>query len=137
MTYVYIECVILLFKFKPNATYVLMYLWRSASGQADRHSYDQRIYCEFLALLCATAQQSYCRHAGVRRPSVKPVFSELVMQINAKFGGKVPFHHISRSFFLFVFQNFAFLIFYEFFSFSSTWDYIGEKTSNDISSENT
>ncbi len=23
----------------------------------------------FLALLCATAQQSYCRHAGVRRPS--------------------------------------------------------------------
>ncbi len=24
----------------------------------------------FLALLCATAQQSYCRHAGVRRPSV-------------------------------------------------------------------
>ncbi len=26
----------------------------------------------FLALLCATAQQSYCRHAGVRRPSVRP-----------------------------------------------------------------
>ncbi len=25
---------------------------------------------DFLALLCATAQQSYCRHAGVRRPSV-------------------------------------------------------------------
>ncbi len=25
----------------------------------------------FLALLCATAQQSYCRHAGVRRPSVR------------------------------------------------------------------
>ncbi len=25
---------------------------------------------QFLALLCATAQQSYCRHAGVRRPSV-------------------------------------------------------------------
>ncbi len=24
----------------------------------------------FLALLCATAQQSYCRHVGVRRPSV-------------------------------------------------------------------
>ncbi len=27
---------------------------------------------QFLALLCATAQQSYCRHAGVRRPSVRP-----------------------------------------------------------------
>ncbi len=25
----------------------------------------------FLALLCATAQQSYCRHTGVRRPSVR------------------------------------------------------------------
>ncbi len=23
-----------------------------------------------LALLCATAQKSYCRHAGVRRPSI-------------------------------------------------------------------
>ncbi len=32
------------------------------------------IFYDFLALLCATAQQSYCRHAGVRRPSVKPVF---------------------------------------------------------------
>ncbi len=56
-----------------------------------------------LALLCATAQQSYCRHVGVRRPSVcrpsvKPVFSEPVRHINAKFGGKVPFHHISRPF---------------------------------------
>ena len=34
----------------------------------------------FLALLCATEQQSYCRHAGVRRPSVRPsvdiVFSD-------------------------------------------------------------
>ena len=25
----------------------------------------------FLALLCATAQQSYCRHAGIRRPSIR------------------------------------------------------------------
>ncbi len=36
-----------------------------------------------LALVCATEQQSYCRHAGVRRPparpsSIKPVFSEAV-----------------------------------------------------------
>ncbi len=85
----------------------------------------------FLALLCATAQQSYCRHAGVRpsvrRPSVKPVFSEPVMQINAIFGGKVPFLHISRTFFFFFFQNFAFLIFYDFFSFSLTWDHMAEK----------
>ncbi len=87
----------------------------------------------FLALLCATAQQSYCRHAGVRRPSVKPVFSEPVKHINAKFGGKVPFDHISRPFF---FQNFAFCIFLRFFfSFSLTWDHMVEKTSNDIFSE--
>ncbi len=59
----------------------------------------------FLALLCATAEQSYCRHAGVRhpssvvrRPSVKPVFSEPFKQINAKFGEKMPIHHISRPF---------------------------------------
>ncbi len=47
----------------------------------------------FLALLCATKQQSYCRHAGVRRLSIKPVFSETDKQIDAKFGGKVSFHH--------------------------------------------
>ncbi len=44
----------------------------------------------FLALLCATAQQSYCRHTGVRRPSViRPsvdiVFSETVKWIDTKF----------------------------------------------------
>ncbi len=41
------------------------------------------------------------RPSVVRPSSVKPVFSELVMQINAIFGRKVPFHHISRPFFLF------------------------------------
>ena len=70
------------------------------------------------------------------RPSVKTVFSEPVKHINAKFDGKVSFHHISGSFFFcFVFQNFAFLIFYDFFSLSLTWDHMGEKISNDISSE--
>ncbi len=70
----------------------------------------------FLALLCATAQQSYCRHAGVRRPSVKPVFSEPVRYINAKFVGKVPFHHISRPFFfLFCFSKFCIFDFLRFF----------------------
>ena len=49
----------------------------------------------------------------VVRPSIKPVFSEPVKHINANFGGKVPFHHISRPFFFFFFQNFAFLIFYD------------------------
>ncbi len=64
-------------------------------GKGTFSPYHQTIIIQnlaFLALLCATAQQSYCRHAGVRRPSVKPVFSEPVKQINAKFGTKVPFH---------------------------------------------
>ncbi len=96
----------------------------------------------FLALLCATAQQSYCRHAGVRRPSsvvrpssVKPVFSEPVKQINAKFGGKVPFHHISRPLFCSFSKFVIFDFFYDFLSFSLTWGHMGEKTLNDILSE--
>ncbi len=40
-----------------------------ALGQFHGPKYDK--YCFYLlALLRATAQQSYCRHAGVRRPSV-------------------------------------------------------------------
>ena len=44
----------------------------------------------FLALLCATAQQSYSHDVGVRRPSVRRpsvdiVFSETVKWINTKF----------------------------------------------------
>ncbi len=35
-----------------------------------------------LALLCATAQQSYCRHAAVRRPSVVRPSVKLVKQAN-------------------------------------------------------
>ena len=79
-------------------------------------------FSRFLALLCATAHQSYVvtRASVVCRPSVKPVFSETVEQINAKFGGMErylftisPEHY----FFIFVFQNFAFLIFYDFFFF--------------------
>ncbi len=60
--------------------------------------FGKRLVCHcvkfivFLALLCATAQQSYCRHAGVRRPSssvVRPssvdiVFSETVKRIDTK-----------------------------------------------------
>ena len=60
----------------------------------------------FLALLCATAQQSYCHDVGVRRPSVRRpsvdiVFSETVKWIDTKFYWQVPIHHISRPFFCF------------------------------------
>ena len=77
----------------------------------------------FLALLCATAQQSYCRHVGVcrlsvhpsvRRPPVKLIFSEPVKQINAKFGGRVHFT-ISPDFLLLFFKISHFLFFYYFF----------------------
>ncbi len=37
-----------------------------------------------LALLCATAQQSYCHHAGICHASIKLIFSETVKRINAK-----------------------------------------------------
>ena len=103
----------------------------------DHFFFQNFIFLVFLALLCATAQHIYCLHAGVRRPSVrKTCFLGRVQQINTKFGEKVPFHHISRQF-LFVFQNFAFLIFYDFFFvFVNTGPY-GKKTSNDISPEST
>ena len=57
--------------------------------------------------------------------------------INAKFWGQIPIHHISRIFFIFFkIVNFYFF-FLRFFSFSSTWDHMGGKISNDISSEST
>ncbi len=43
-----------------------------------------------LALLCATAQHSYCHVADFRRPSVKPRFSETVKRINTNFRWEVP-----------------------------------------------
>ena len=86
-----------------------------------------RLLSSFFALLCATAQQSYCRHAGVRRPlpvrsSVKHIFSETGMWINTKFCGIVHVHHISRllvsKFKSFEFDNFLLL-------FSLTWERMG------------
>ncbi len=74
-------------------------------------------FYEFLALLCATEQQSYCHHAGIRGPSVKTetVFSVPFKQINVEFWGKVHFHHISRLlFFCFVLFLFYFSKFYIF-----------------------
>ncbi len=71
--------------------------------------------------------------ASVVRPSsVKPVFSEPVKPINFKFGGKVPFHYISRHFFV-VFHNLALLFFKDFcFVFVNMGGY-ERKNSNDIS----
>ena len=77
----------------------------------DLGIYDRdAIFWHFISSACATAQKSYCRHAGVRRPSsVRRPWSIGETRF-AKFGGKVPFHHISRGFFFSYFQNFAFLI---------------------------
>ncbi len=58
----------------------------------------------FSSALChCTAEllSSRWRPSSIVRPSVKPDFSEPVKKINAKFGGKVSFHLISRPFLLF------------------------------------
>ncbi len=74
-----------------------------------------------------------CPSSVRRLSSVKPIFPEPVKQINAKFGGKVTLHHISRPFF---FQKFAFLIFFTIlFLLSLTLNHMEEKNSNDISFE--
>ncbi len=52
----------------------------------------------------------------VRRPPVKLIFSEPIKQIDAKFGGKVPFRHISKKIFLF-FKILNFLFFMDSFRF--------------------
>ncbi len=87
----------------------------------------------FFALLCASAQQTYCRHAaGRRRPSsIDIIFSDTAEWINANFLGQVLIHHIS-TFFCRNVLNFWFF-FYEFISFSLIWDHTREKKSNDIS----
>ncbi len=68
---------------------------------------------DFLALLFATAQQSYCLHAGVRRPSVKAVFSETVNALTPNFVKRclstISPDHVF--FFVAVFQNFYFFYF--------------------------
>ncbi len=58
---------------------------------------------------------SSCRRPSSIHPSVVCRTHFLrTCQAGVKFGGKVPFHHISRPFFFF-FKNFAFLIIYFFF----------------------
>ena len=83
------------------------------------------------ALLCAAAQQSYCRHAGIRHPSsVDIVFSGAMQWINVKFGD-IHLSTISPDHFFFCFSKLNFLIFYDFF-----WrKKLEKKISNNISSE--
>ena len=82
-----------------------------------------------------------CRHPlSVRPLSVKTVFSEPVKHSNAKFGGNVPFHRIFKIFGFYFFAVSKFYIFHLFTIFSSfslTWGYVRETTSNDIFSEST
>ncbi len=48
---------------------------------------------------CTAELQSSCRClSSVRPSSIRLVLSEPVEQINAKFGGKASFHHVSRHF---------------------------------------
>ncbi len=56
-------------------------------------------YCTEELLSLRGLPSSVC--PSFRPSSVKPVFSEPVKQIDAIFGGKISFHHISRQFLLF------------------------------------
>ncbi len=55
-------------KNSPNFATQLLIRWQP--GAVPRNGLGLSLPSPFLALLCATAQQSYCHHAGVRRPSV-------------------------------------------------------------------
>ncbi len=64
-------------------------------------------FFSFLALIVFT-QQRYCHGAGVRRPSVNSGFSETPAWMQTKLYGKLPIHHISRSYFSsFFFSKFS------------------------------
>ena len=69
--------------------------------------------------------------SSVSPSSVNLGFSETAAWIQAKFYGKLPMHHISRPFFLL--SKFS-SNFYDFFSFSLTWDPMGAKISKRYSS---
>ncbi len=92
-------------------------------------------YCT-AELLSSRGRPLYFRRPSViRRSSIDIVFSDTTERINAKFLGNVPI--ISRGHFIFVFQYLKFWIFMLFFSFSLTYYHMGDKISNDISSEST
>ena len=88
------------------------------------------------ALLCTTAQQSYCHGAGVRRlpsvvrryPSINTSFSRKPSSGLTPNLGERYLSTISPDHFLLLFLkilNFYFLL--RFFSFSLTWDHMGEQ----------
>ena len=89
-------------------------------------------------------KQSYCRGAGVHhwssvvrllvRRSINYAFPETTTWIQATFYGKLPVHHISNWWYLFLFSIFLFSKFYEFISFYLTWDPVGGKLSKCYSS---
>ena len=84
-----------------------------------------------LALFDFVSRATVVAQASVR-PSVNSGFREPAAQIQAKFCGQLPIHHISRHFF---FQNLQFSNFYDFFfSFPLTWDPMRAKISKDYSS---
>ncbi len=125
--------------------------------------YSGSYYWTFLALLCAAAQQSYCRYAGIRlprsvfrRPSVKSIFSETFKQINGNFLSYRP-TVVCRPFLLFCvlffccccccFLFFCLLVglfvfnfvyfYFVCFSFFVNMEPYGRKNSDEISSEST
>ena len=98
--------------------------------------YDFQLCFVLLHIRATIVTRASVVRPSVVRPSVKLVFPETVQQINATFGGKVPFHLCPDHFLLLLlFLKIShFLFFYDFFfSFSLTWDHMGEQTSNDIS----
>ncbi len=67
----------------------------------------KNIFARFLALLCATAQQSYCHDVGVFRPSADIVFSETVLSgLTRNFGDGYLSAISPEYFFLFKILNF-------------------------------
>ncbi len=48
---------------------LIEYKWHIFTFDPPRSSWNYLVHLRFLALLCATAKQSYCRYAGVRCPS--------------------------------------------------------------------
>ncbi len=64
-----------------------------------------------LALLCATARQSYCRQAGVRRPSVRPSVKPIFSEPSSEFWGKSTCPYFSQNTFL-LFKLFFFFYFF-------------------------
>ena len=96
-------------------------------------------WCIYSALFSSAwlCQQSYCRGAGVRRPSVNLGFSENAAWIQAKFGAKLPIRHMPKPFFFFIFSKFLIFIFLRFFfSFSLTADPMGAQISKRCFSHN-